>query len=539
MSRSSDSLEPKPDAAAPYPPRFRWLKLIAVALAILIGAVAGLWGWRLHDANADFAAQILAIRERHEPLTVEELAQPPVPDSENAVLLIRRAALLFKASDAVARSDQAEADRSVRANAAALSLLRKARAMPSADWQVHLVTPLPDTVLPELNLPYDLAKLLSQAADLDCRQGDYKEAVESARDILALQRAVGRLPSPLAYLVASAIGGKVPTLLQEAGTGLVPSLERREGCPALPDQLRALLNDLLDERPDRATFINTIEAERVSILSSMRFLDAKRLPRATASFRERDLDPLLDRLYRPIVKRFDAESLRQQTQWLKAARTGDNLHLQQRQFPLPIRATPNVPDLVRGRISIGIRLDDLFALRAKHLAARRLAAAGVAIRLYQADHASRVPSNLAELVPKYLPRVPLDPFDATGGPIRFTTNTSARLYCASHTEAATFFLEPAHPDSQPAASPAGQQNDEADEPRQSKQLRRPEHRDEDELRCGHQQTAEKSAPSRLAEQHRGIPEVRDEEQNSSNAHSQKKDRRGRPMAVDKPLRKLQ
>jgi hypothetical protein len=55
----------------------------------------------------------------------------------------------------------------------------------------------------------------------------------------------------------------------------------------------------------------------------------------------------------------------------------------------------------------------------KARADRRLSAAALAIRLYQADHAGRFPPSLEALVPAYLPFLPVDPFDPNGKPLRY------------------------------------------------------------------------------------------------------------------------
>ena len=63
-------------------------------------------------------------------------------------------------------------------------------------------------------------------------------------------------------------------------------------------------------------------------------------------------------------------------------------------------------------------IDEFVALCYRTTAARRMAATAVAIRLYEWDHGRR-PATLDELVPKYLPAVPADPFTADGSPIRY------------------------------------------------------------------------------------------------------------------------
>ena len=66
----------------------------------------------------------------------------------------------------------------------------------------------------------------------------------------------------------------------------------------------------------------------------------------------------------------------------------------------------------------------------KELAARRMAAVALAMRLYEIDHGRR-PERLVELVPQYLPAVPADPFVAGGKrAISYLPGAKRpRLYC--------------------------------------------------------------------------------------------------------------
>ena len=50
---------------------------------------------------------------------------------------------------------------------------------------------------------------------------------------------------------------------------------------------------------------------------------------------------------------------------------------------------------------------------------RRLAAAALAVRWYAVEHDGRLPASLEELVPRYLPAVPLDPM-AKGRPLGYS-----------------------------------------------------------------------------------------------------------------------
>jgi hypothetical protein len=60
----------------------------------------------------------------------------------------------------------------------------------------------------------------------------------------------------------------------------------------------------------------------------------------------------------------------------------------------------------------------LIEVHYSELALRRMAAIALAIRLYTIDHGV-LPDQLSELVPSYLPRVPLDPLSEEKGEIRY------------------------------------------------------------------------------------------------------------------------
>jgi hypothetical protein len=62
------------------------------------------------------------------------------------------------------------------------------------------------------------------------------------------------------------------------------------------------------------------------------------------------------------------------------------------------------------------------------IAERRMAALGLAIRLYEIDHGQR-PETLDALVPEYLPGLPRDPFAAADRPIGYLRDDpQPRLY---------------------------------------------------------------------------------------------------------------
>jgi len=76
-------------------------------------------------------------------------------------------------------------------------------------------------------------------------------------------------------------------------------------------------------------------------------------------------------------------------------------------------------------------LDRAVAVCYRQLAMRKMAAVALAIRLYEIDTGSR-PEELADLVGKYLPALPTDPFAADGRPLGYLPKAEKpRLYSIS------------------------------------------------------------------------------------------------------------
>lgn len=99
-------------------------------------------------------------------------------------------------------------------------------------------------------------------------------------------------------------------------------------------------------------------------------------------------------------------------------------------WPDALRASPRMGDLLGDQGGLGTvlkgrmksrmilpALDQAMAKDGEALARLRLGAAMLAIERYRAAHEGRLPRMLQDLVPAYLPSVPMDPFD--GQPLRY------------------------------------------------------------------------------------------------------------------------
>src|SRR4051812_26140766 len=89
MTKPTDS---RPDVVTLKPRRGRWLKRLAVAFVLLVGAIVGghwIWGER---SAARLDARLRELKAAGEPVEPADLVAPAVPDDQNAVVDLRAAA---------------------------------------------------------------------------------------------------------------------------------------------------------------------------------------------------------------------------------------------------------------------------------------------------------------------------------------------------------------------------------------------------------------------------------------------------------------
>jgi hypothetical protein len=96
-------------------------------------------------------------------------------------------------------------------------------------------------------------------------------------------------------------------------------------------------------------------------------------------------------------------------------------------FRAALAATDPMPEATKspGRYSMATLMLPSFTRAVEQhyraLADRRLTAVCLAVRLYAADHGGALPEKLDDLVPNYLPSVPLDPL-AAGAKLRYVND---------------------------------------------------------------------------------------------------------------------
>ena len=430
------------DADEWKPPKSRFARNVVIGAAALVVALAvgyRLWvrsTWRALDQAME------RLRQEGEPVAAADLARPPVPAADNAAFDLRSAATLLDVTGAAWKDfNSAEFD-GLRGEVAkrlvekvlepephrqALAMVRLARPKRSANWQIPTVSPLISMQLPDLNRQRDVANLC-RAAMLDARlRGDHDAAVESLRDILCVGRASATQPGLVSNLCSTGIIAMacynaeqlVPELKVGGAESSSPPASSSPGArPATPEQVRGMIDELLDEVPFREGLYRGLRDERVMEVDTALAVAEGKVPAAAlaASAGVKGI-PLIPR---PLVYADAKLLLDFNTATLKVAQTSSDwptFNASAPASPLP----PAGPGQ-GGHVLLRILLPTFGRAVQTHyrcLAERRMTAVALAVKWYEADHDGRPPRALDELVPKYLPAVPADPFATGGKPLQY------------------------------------------------------------------------------------------------------------------------
>ena len=256
-----------------------------------------------------------------------------------------------------------------------------------------------NVLLPNTQRMRSCARMISLEAHVRAHDGDARGAAESIRAALQIGNGVKREPILVSHLVRIALDGIGHQLIRDQ----MPHIEFAE------DDLRQM-QQILRSADYRAECKRALQGERV--LGSMAFRDrkmARTMGAPGVSFgvgaRNEDLLLYLDCLT-SMVNAMDKP-------WPTALDEVDKI--QQK-----INATAKKSALTRARYALTLMsvpaVDAVVAAGARADSSRQMVDAAIAIELFRRTE-GRIPAQLNELVPQYLPAVPIDAFD--GQPIRY------------------------------------------------------------------------------------------------------------------------
>lgn len=436
----------------PFPPRYWWLKRIVAGLGLLLVALVLLrvwWGW---EVTRRFQAEIDGYIAAGEPILPEDFdPKEDIPDDQNAAKFLMDAAAAITLTPAqttlmnevnsepqTAVEHVAELGAIVSANRRVLELVREARSLEQTDWGGRF-SPTPMAALlgfTVLSGQRQVSKFLASAAMHAHVIGDDAEAVAILLDFLRLTRAQDAQPTLVNHVVAVACHALASRTIEVIAVDLAVHQDGggdadTSGAASRRD-VEELVHALLDTESYRNAIVRVFQVERL-LVSHV----AGQLARGDVSFSAtfgmgpQMLPTLADRLLaiplRPawiasatsVLRRMSAEA---------AAAGSSNWPAASDVFNHEETGSATLGPFLRPFSTWDSSHQRVFLLHCQGLAITRMAATALAIRLYQLDNGHR-PASLAELVPAYLPSMPLDPFSDDDAPLQYIADGDApRLY---------------------------------------------------------------------------------------------------------------
>lgn len=422
----------------PIPARFRWLKRLGLTGLLLSLPLVGVhFAWQSWSRSA----WDRFVTERHaagEPVLIDDFAAAQVPDEENGARIVLHVAARSSAIEqpnsptigdftelSAVRAFQSLAQRAIDERADLLCDLRASRDMPRANWGTVIASPLINVLLPYLSPSRNVAKLTCAAAMVEHDRANDAEAVELLIDGLEVGARLRRseFPCVITDLVAIACDSLVASAIESLSCELL--VDDRSGAAASRSQMHELIRRLLDERELRQGNRLAVLGERVWTMDTFQCLESGRLGPMTLS----SVEWWQVRFLWPAWRLDCVAAARRQTTLADA--------LQAPNWPAARSMSP--PERTEEFDSIHYvltwysrtvesSLSNAVSLQYRGMASRRMAAIGLAIRLFELD-CGRLPVELGELVPSYLSEMPLDPLASDGRPIGYIkTEGLPRLY---------------------------------------------------------------------------------------------------------------
>lgn len=418
------------DAEPPIPPRFWWLKRLSLAAGVLLVALLGVrlwWGW---VAESRFLAAIEQARAGGDPVTLEDFQRlaRSIPDQRNAATYYLRAAAALpprptnapsqaasaspgsaSVSNASGREDLVGPEADLAPYAETLALVRAARDIPDRDWGIRFTRPVINVLPSHHSGQRDLAKVLADVATIQHQRGDDAAAVETLRDAVAHADAVGAGPSLLISVLTSVRCSELHAV--NFGEQILAGIQVGAARDEQRRRVEALAVAWMDDRLVRSSMREAMLIERMLYIDSIDGFAQGAIslfgpPGATRM-------SALDRIVSPMYL-LDGDYILVHSARQIAAAEAQTLARARALSPEYIARTGGFSRMSRVASHVLLPvLSNTYRGYYRGLAKRRLAAAALALRMYEADH-DRPAVSLTDLVPDYLPELPIDPMAEDG-----------------------------------------------------------------------------------------------------------------------------
>lgn len=417
------------EATAPRPRRrLRWyLGWTTIIVLLALGTAYTVWRVRAQRA---LDAELAILLAAGEPITIDGLKSSPVPDAENAALPLQAAAQMIDAKSPLLEayrkaevewpltSDELELlRRIVRSESRAVALVGQARARAKVDWKMQPVSPAFLMLMPNLGPQRELANGLGRAADEALARGDDTATFAYICEIYSVAHATGAQPGNIGLLVSLGMGALADARLQR----LLPYMQIGTSSdggrhPIAPAEVRDLIMQLLDDIPLRRQMLHALRTERIGTIDNGQSLMDGNVPGLGNGM------PLFQMgvsraAARPIFLNDLTMLVRESRRVMKVISDSEDFPAYRRhEQPLD----RDKVDRLRHPLiaAIGGSANRIIEQYFQRWAERRLTATALAIRWYACEHDGRLPEKLEDLVPTYLPAVPIDVM-TSGEPLKY------------------------------------------------------------------------------------------------------------------------
>lgn len=430
MSKDAPNSDAPAHTSGTKPPK-RWMKrgTVVLVLIVLLPFLHRLW--QGYAADSQLQAEIDRIKAAGEPLFLAEFEVDRIPEDQNAAYYYREALATWPTvSDG--EVDQhislfetppnIDQEQYLRACERAVALVRHGNQIDRYDWDVELVSPTIQIYSHQLGEMRRLSRGLLDAARRHHDMGNDAEALRLLNDALDLSGKVNQPRNLICYLVEVDIRAAVAGELQRFAHDLTITSDASlspDGA-ATHEQVTGLIERLLDEAAETSHFRDALVGERG--LGAFDISDGIATGRIPVTD-DPDGDPLHIQAIRwwrrPQYRRETVTSLRGYTAWIESFdeptlpgfRKSSNMAFDWDE------AWENVDE----SLILSLILPSIDRATEAHFTNKsqlRLAALGLAIRLYKIDHGI-FPESLDDLVPRYISIIPDDALAHDGGKLKY------------------------------------------------------------------------------------------------------------------------
>jgi len=423
----------------PIPPRFWWLKRIAIASIVLIVALAGLRLWWGYEAHRRLQAEIDRIVAAGEPIYPEDFdSKNTVPDDQNAVkaldeAVVAQASLNDDESKIIADvlvgsvvTPNWEGISGILAiNQDVFQRLRLGRARSKVEWELNVRgNDVIASFIPSCSGYRALSKLARVNALYQHRNGNDAAAVESLLGIRWIAEVLYAYPTLIPQLVGEASDGLLCDTIERVQADLQVASEitdeRTASHPAARTEIVKLIESLGNQSGTVKGMQESLRSERMFQLAILKQIEDGTVVMSSLLFYSSP--PFSDfahsTVLSPLLELDTLKAMRWTGRQMELIPSDSWKEMQEFKTAIDREATVGATSIDPFFGSDLPSTHRAITLYFKARALRQMAATALAIRLYQLDHDGQRPRELAELVPDYLPSLPMDPF-ADGKPIGY------------------------------------------------------------------------------------------------------------------------